>query len=51
MQERLRALGWDVGVDGVFGPQTDRTVRAFQRRQGLVDDGIVGRRTWTALFA
>jgi hypothetical protein len=50
VQERLRALGWDVGVDGLFGSETDRVVRAFQRRKGLFDDGIVGPRTWRALF-
>jgi hypothetical protein len=50
VQERLRARGWEIGVDGIFGPQTDRVVRAFQRRHGLVDDGIVGRRTWGVLF-
>jgi hypothetical protein len=50
VQERLRALRWDVGVDGLFGSETDRVVRAFQRRKGLFDDGVVGPRTWRALF-
>ncbi len=34
---------------GVFGPTTDVAVRTFQRQKGLVDDGIVGPRTWAAL--
>lgn len=50
VQARLRALGWEIGVDGVFGQETHDVVRVFQRRRGLDDDGIVGRRTWQALF-
>ncbi|QDA58264.1 peptidoglycan-binding protein [Thermomonas aquatica] len=38
------------GSDGRFDGETDRAVRAFQRRHpGLVVDGIVGPQTWTAL--
>lgn len=51
MQQRLKQRGWNISVDGVFGNDTDRVVRAFQRRHGLEVDGEVGRRTWTALFA
>lgn len=51
MQQRLRARGWDVDVDGKFGPGTRRVIRRFQTRHGLDDDGEVGRRTWNAIFA
>ncbi|MCL2539854.1 MAG: peptidoglycan-binding protein [Firmicutes bacterium] len=36
--------------DGVFGSQTDNTVREFQRNNGLTADGIVGPSTWRKLY-
>ena len=42
-----RALG--LRATGHFGSTTDRAVRAFQRRQGLLVDGIVGPQTRAAL--
>jgi len=36
-------------VDGIYGPKTEASVRAFQRIFGLSADGIVGRETWYAL--
>jgi resuscitation-promoting factor RpfB len=41
------ALG--LSADGVYGPQTRRAVRRFQRANGLVVDGIVGPQTLAAL--
>lgn len=49
LQSALRARGFTIAVDGHFGPQTDRTLRAFQHRHGLVVDGICGDETWNAL--
>lgn len=37
-------------IDGKFGPETERAVRAFQQENNLSVDGIVGRNTWQALF-
>ena len=37
-------------LDGDFGPETERAVRAFQSENGLAVDGVVGRNTWIALL-
>lgn len=37
-------------ADGIFGNATRQAIAGFQRLQGLEEDGVVGRRTWAALF-
>jgi len=49
LQQLLRARGQTVAVDGIFGPQTEAAVRAFQSSRGLAADGIVGPQTWGRL--
>lgn len=38
------------GADGDFGNMTEAAVLAFQRRNGLEADGIIGRITWSYLL-
>lgn len=43
VQKRLKKWGYYAGqVDGINGPQTKAAVKKFQKRYGLVQDGIVG---------
>lgn len=50
LQEVLKiSKVYDATIDGIFGPITEESVRAFQMRCGLVLDGIVGSHTWLAL--
>lgn len=50
VQQKLKELGYYKGVvDGIFGTQTVQAVKNFQRDYGLTVDGIVGRRTLSAL--
>jgi peptidoglycan hydrolase-like protein with peptidoglycan-binding domain len=38
-------------INGSFGPQTEKGVIDFQHRVFLVEDGIVGKLTWQALYS
>ncbi len=50
LQVALKARGLYAGpIDGIAGPQTKRSVRKFQRRNGLLVDGIAGPQTRRAL--
>ena len=50
-QDALTTLGFDTGgLDGVFGIKTNNAVRSFQTQNGLVQDGLVGSRTWNSLM-
>jgi putative chitinase len=50
LQDRLRERGFHPGpTNGAFDRSTQAAVIAFQRSQGLLDDGVVGPRTAAAL--
>jgi len=50
LQRKLNALGhFGLAVDGDFGGDTDKAVRAFQRSQRLRANGVVDAGTWNAL--
>lgn len=49
LQQLLRARNHSVAVDGIFGPNTESAVKAFQGSKSLTADGIVGPQTWPKL--
>ncbi|MCU0079796.1 peptidoglycan-binding domain-containing protein [Extibacter muris] len=51
IQERLNALGYNCGAaDGINGPKTQVAIKAFRRAHNLVQDDIVGQKTWSKLL-
>ena len=50
VQKALVRAGYDPGpTDGRFGKKTKKAIKAFQRKNGLFADGIVGDKTWALL--
>ncbi|MEU0114791.1 peptidoglycan-binding protein [Streptomyces bobili] len=49
-QRLLRKRGADIGVDGIFGPQTRLRVTAFQVFAGITPNGVVADPTKKALY-
>lgn len=49
-QSAMKAQGFDIAVDGAYGPQSVAVAREFQQRNGLIADGLVGPQTWAASF-
>lgn len=49
LQKQLNAQGAGLYPDGHYGESTEQAVQAFQRRAGLVADGVAGPKTLAAL--
>lgn len=50
IQTKLKNWGYYTGaVDGISGPKTVAAIKLFQKRNGLVADGIVGSKTAAAM--
>ncbi len=49
LQQALRTAGYELDVDGEFGPGTEQAVEAYQRDLGLEVDGIAGPATLRSL--
>lgn len=47
-QQQMRKRGWRISVDGYFGEQSERVLKAFQKDKGLKQDGKLGPRSWKA---
>lgn len=48
-QQKLNEKGYPLSCDGIFGTKTLEAVKEFQKANGLDVDGIVGKKTWSAL--
>ena len=49
-QQRMHDRGWQITVDGLYGPNTEQNAREFQAEKGLTVDGLIGRDTWAAAW-
>jgi murein L,D-transpeptidase YcbB/YkuD len=50
IQTALKNAGfYDGKIDGIKGEQTKKAIKAFQKANGLRDDGVIGPKTWELL--
>ncbi len=50
LQLALDRAGFPTARDGIFGPETDKALQAFQQELGIIPDGIAGRESHRALL-
>lgn len=49
-QLQMRARGWQIEPDGLYGRQTGNVAAAFQAEKGLTVDRLIGPATWAAAW-
>jgi hypothetical protein len=49
-QQQMAARGWAIGVDDMYGGESERICTQFQQEKGLAVDGTVGPETWAAAW-
>jgi hypothetical protein len=49
-QQQMSNRGWDIGVDDLYGGESEDVCRSFQAEKGLAVDGLVGPETWSAAW-
>lgn len=51
LQEALNDEGYPLTIDGIYGPKTQNAVTGYQRKNGLLVDGIAGSQTQGHLYS
>lgn len=49
LQRELVQSGYKIAVDGIFGSNTEKAVREFQKKAGITVDGLAGKQTFQKL--
>ena len=50
VQQALQMAGYELEVDGKFGPATEKALKAFQADNGLEVDGLAGKQVYNLLL-
>lgn len=50
IQAMLICKGYNLTCDGIYGNETEKVVKEFQKAKGIVQDGITGPQTFEKLF-
>lgn len=48
-QKYLNLCGFPCKEDGIFGSETEKAVKEYQKSRGLKPDGIIGAKTWDSV--
>lgn len=49
-QTLLKQHGYDVAIDGIWGPKSESATKNFQRKLNMTADGLIGKHTWAYLI-